>query len=69
MTAEANMSGMTRILYLAGGAAFSAWGLWGADQGWPQWTWLAAGGLLLILGLIGYSPLHAIFSNQKKKAA
>jgi hypothetical protein len=68
MPAEANVSGMARVLYLAGGAALCVWGLWGAGQGWTQWTWMAAGGVLLILGLIGYSPLHAILSNQKKKA-
>ena len=68
MPAEANVSGMARILYIAGGAAFSSWGLWGADQGWTQWAWLAAGGLLLVLGLIGYSPVHAILSNKQKKA-
>jgi hypothetical protein len=68
MPAEANVSGMPRVLYLAGGAAFSVWGLWGADTGWTQWAWLAAGGLLLVLGLIGYSPVHGILSNKQKKA-
>ncbi|HET6144222.1 MAG TPA: YgaP-like transmembrane domain [Candidatus Acidoferrales bacterium] len=68
MPAESNVSGMARVLYLAGGAALSMWGLWGADQGWTQWTWLAAGGLLLVLGLIGYSPVHAIVSKSHKKA-
>jgi hypothetical protein len=59
---------MARVLYLAGGTAFSIWELWGADQGWSQWTWLAAGGLLLVFGLIGYSPAHAIVSKNQKKA-
>lgn len=68
MPAKPNVSGMARISFLAGGAALSIWGLWGADQGWTQWTWLGAGGLLLVLGLIGYSPLHAILANKQKKA-
>ena len=68
MPAESNVSSMERVLYLAGGAACSSWGLWGADQGWSQWSWLAVGGLLLVLGLIGYSPAHAIVSKNQKKA-
>ena len=68
MPAEANVSGMARILYQAVGAAFAMWGLWGADQGWTQWSWLAVGGLLLVLGLIGYSPVHSILSKNDRKA-
>ncbi|HEX3376606.1 MAG TPA: YgaP-like transmembrane domain [Candidatus Acidoferrales bacterium] len=68
MPAEANVIGMARTLYLVAGIAFSAWGLWGADQGWTQWTWMALGGLLLVLGIIGYSPLHSILTKKNQKA-
>jgi uncharacterized membrane protein len=68
MPAEGNVSGMARGLYLAAGAAFAMWGLWGADQGWTQWAWLALGGLLLVLGLIGYSPVHSILTKKQQKA-
>lgn len=59
MGAEPNVAGMARLLYLVGGAAVASWGLWGADAGWTQWTWLVLGGALLVLGVIGFSPLHA----------
>jgi hypothetical protein len=68
MPAESNVSGAPRALYLIGGIAFSIWGLWGADQGWTQWTRLAVGGLLLVLGLIGYSPVHSILAKKNQKA-
>jgi len=68
MPAEPKVSGMARLLYVVGGAAFASWGLWGANQGWTQWTWLVLGGALLVLGLIGYSPLHAWFSKSSAKA-
>jgi hypothetical protein len=68
MAAEPNVSGMARLLYLVGGAAVASWGLWGADLGWTQWTWLALGGVLMVLGLIGYSPLHAWFARKNQKA-
>jgi len=69
MAAEPNIVGMARLLYLVAGAGLACWGLWGADQGWTQWSWLALGGALLVLGLIGYSPLHAIFATKQPKAA
>jgi hypothetical protein len=68
MAAEPNVAGVARIFYLASGAALASWGLWGADQGWTQWTWLALGGALLVLGLIGYSPLHALLVKKQQKA-
>jgi hypothetical protein len=46
----------------------AGWGLWGADAGWTQWTWLTLGGLFLVLGLIGYSPVHALFLKRTTKA-
>jgi Protein of unknown function (DUF2892) len=64
MAAEPNIAGMARLLYLVAGAALASWGLWGADQGWTQWAWLASGGTILVLGLIGYSPLHAWFLKK-----
>ena len=69
MAAEPNVAGMARILYLVGGAAVASWGLWGADQGWTQWTWLALGGVLLVLGVIGFSPLHALLAKKQQKAS
>jgi Protein of unknown function (DUF2892) len=69
MAAEANAAGMARLLYLVVGAAVASWGLWGADQGWTQWAWLALGGVLLVLGLIGYSPLHAWLAKKHQKAS
>lgn len=69
MPAEANVSGMPRVLYFVCGGSCAIWGLWGADQGWTQWTWLALGGALLVLGLIGYSPLHALFVTKHQKAS
>ena len=68
MAAEPNVAGLARLLYLLAGAAVARWGLWGADQGWTQWTWLAVGGVLLVLGLIGYSPLHALLAKKNQKA-
>ena len=61
MAAQPNIAGMARLLYVAVGAAAAIWGLWGAGQGWTQWTWLTLGGVALVLGIIGYSPLHALF--------
>ena len=69
MAAEPNVAGMMRLLYLVMGAALASWGLWGADQGWTQWSWLALGGVLLVFGLIGYSPLHAWLAKKHQKAS
>jgi DUF2892 family protein len=69
MAAEPNITGVARLLYLVAGAAVASWGLWGAQQGWMQWAWLALGGALLVLGLIGYSPLHAWFAKKHQKAS
>ena len=68
MAAEPNIAGMARLLYLVAGASVASWGLWGADQGWTQWTWLGLGGLLLVLGIIGYSPVHSILMKKNQKA-
>jgi hypothetical protein len=69
MPAEPNVSGMARLLHVVAGIAVASWGLWGAAQGWTQWAWLTIGGVLLVLGLIGYSPLHALLAKPKSKAA
>jgi hypothetical protein len=69
MAAEPNITGMARLLYLVAGAGACAWGLWGADSGWTQWAWLIAGAALLVLGVIGYSPLHAWFTKKEPKAS
>lgn len=68
MAAKPNVAGMARLFYLIAGAAVASWGLWGADQGWTQWSWLALGAALLVFGLIGYSPLHALFAKKHQKA-
>jgi hypothetical protein len=68
MAAQPNIAGMARLLYVAVGAAAASWGLWGADPGWTQWTWLTLGGVALVLGIIGYSPLHALFEAKDQKA-
>lgn len=65
MAAEQNIAGMARLLHLVAGAAVVSWGLWGADQGWTQWAWLVLGGVILVFGLIGYSPLHALFAKKQ----
>jgi hypothetical protein len=69
MAAQANIAGMARLLYIVAGAGAASWGLWGAGQGWPQWAWLALGGALLVLGAIGYSPLHAWLLKNAQKAS
>lgn len=69
MAAEPNVGGAARLLYVGVGAAAASWGLWGADQGWTQWSWLVLGGVLLVLGVIGYSPLHALLADKNKKAS
>lgn len=69
MPAEQNIRGMARLLYIVVGAAVASWGLWGADPGWTQWTWLALGGVVLVLGLIGFSPIHAWLLNKTQKAS
>ncbi|MGD0909108.1 MAG: YgaP-like transmembrane domain [Candidatus Acidiferrales bacterium] len=69
MAAQANISGMARLLCIVAGAGVASWGLWGADHGWTQWAWLALGGALLVLGLIGYSPLHALLLKNAQKAS
>lgn len=68
MPAEPNVAGMARLIYVLAGATMAGWGLWGADAGWTQWTWLTLGGLFLVLGLIGYSPVHALFLKRTTRA-
>ena len=69
MTAEPNVAGIARLLYVVAGAAVASWGLWGANQGWTQWSWLALGGALLVLGVIGYAPWHALLAKKNQKAS
>jgi hypothetical protein len=69
MAAVPNVTGMARLLYFVAGAAVVSWGLWGASQGWTQWSWLVLGGALVVLGLIGYSPLHALLAKKQMKAS
>jgi Inner membrane protein YgaP-like, transmembrane domain len=65
MAAEPNIAGMARLLYIVAGVGLASWGLWGADPGWTQWTWLILGGAVLVLGLIGYSPVHAFLAKKE----
>lgn len=67
MPAEPNVAGIARLSYIVGGIAVASWGLWGADPGWTQWSWLLLGGALLVLGVIGYSPVHAFFKKKAPK--
>jgi len=69
MAAEPNVAGMARLIYLVAGAAVASWGLWGADQGWTQWSWIVLGSVLLVCGIIGYSPVHALFVKKDQKAS
>jgi DUF2892 family protein len=69
MAAKTNIGGMARLLYIVAGMGIASWGLWGADRGWTQWTWLLLGGGVLVLGIIGYSPLHVWLSKKEQKAA
>jgi DUF2892 family protein len=66
MSAQPNIAGLTRFVYVAAGAAAAGWGLWGADQGWTQWLWLGLGGALAVLGIIGYSPLRGFGAKNHK---
>jgi len=68
MAAQPNVAGIARLLYFVGGLAVASWGLWGADAGWTQWSWLALAGVLVVLGIIGYSPLHAFLPKKTEKA-
>lgn len=69
MSAQPNVAGLARLLYVVAGTALASWGLWGADQGWTQWAWLLLGGTVLVLGLIGYSPFHSVFGMKDRKAS
>ncbi len=69
MAAEPNIAGMARLLHIVAGAGLASWGLWGADPGWTQWTWIVLGGCVLVLGLIGYSPLHALLAKKEDKVS
>jgi len=69
MAAQPNVAGMARLLYVVAGAGLAGWGLWGADQGWTQWAWMSLGGVVLVLGVIGYSPLPALFGAKDQKGS
>jgi Inner membrane protein YgaP-like, transmembrane domain len=68
MGAQPNVTGIARLLYVVGGAAAASWGLWSGNQGWTQWVWLTLGGTALVLGIIGYSPLHALFGTKDQRS-
>jgi hypothetical protein len=68
MAAEPNVAGIARLLYVVAGAGLASWGLWGAGPGWTRWAWLLFGGVTLVLGIIGFSPLHAWLRTNDQKA-
>jgi len=68
MAAKPNVAGLARLLYVVAGAGIASWGLWGTNQGWSKWAWLLFGGIALVLGIIGYSPLHARLQTKDRKA-
>jgi hypothetical protein len=69
MAAEPNLAGVARLLSVVAGAAVASWGLWGADQGSTQWSWLALGGALLVLGAISYLPMHALLPKKHQSVS
>ena len=68
MAAQPNVAGTARISYIVAGTAIAGWGLWGAAAGWTQWFWLVLGGISIVLGIIGYSPVHAVLRKKDSKA-
>jgi hypothetical protein len=68
MAAEPNVVGIARLAYVVAGIAAACWALWGADPGWTKMAWLTLGGLTMVLGIIGYSPLHALIRTKNQKA-
>lgn len=69
MAAQPNIAGMARLLYVVAGLGIVAWGLWGIASGWERWGCLTVGGAVEVLGLIGYSPLHAMLLKDKDAKA
>jgi hypothetical protein len=68
MSTESNATGMARIGYLIIGLAAAGWAIWGGGADWMKWTALVIGGILLVLAIIGYSPVHAMFGAKGQKA-
>ena len=69
MAARPNIAGMARLVYVVAGVGLVAWGLWGVAGGWQRWAWLTVGGAIEVCGLIGYSPLHAMFKDKDAEAS
>jgi hypothetical protein len=51
-----NLNGKLRGASFIAGAACVIWGLYWADASWARITWLAAGGALCVMGIIGFCP-------------
>jgi len=66
MAAQPNATAVARLLYFVSGVAAVGWALWGSAHSWIQWLWLALGGVAVVLGLIGFSPLHALFGSGRE---
>ena len=56
MTVRANLGGTGRTAYVLIGVSLAAWGLWGAEATVWRILVLAAGGALIVFGLIGFCP-------------
>ncbi len=69
MPAESNVSGMARVFYIAAGLHCPA-GAYGArTRAGRNGRGCSLGGVLLTLGLIGYSPVHALIVQKQQKAS
>ena len=64
MAAEPNIAGMARLLYLVGRRCRGKLGIVGRGPGLDAVGVARLGGMILVLGLIGYSPLHAWFLKK-----
>jgi hypothetical protein len=69
MAAQPNVAGMARLLYVVAGLGLIGWGLWSVPGGWQRLAWVIVGGAIEVCGLIGYSPVHAIFAREKESKA
>lgn len=68
MPAQPNLSGLFRLVYIAVGLLFMAWGFFWTEKGW--WHYLAPvlGGIVLVEGLIGYCALCAVFGIGTRRS-
>lgn len=67
MTAQTNLSGVSRFAYVVAGLVMLAWGFFYADPGFWRFAWPILGAIVLIAGLIGFCPLRAMLGIGGKK--